>query len=123
MEEDKDPFRPKDDDEEVLGPKVPYLSSIGALMYLVNYTRPAILLAVNLLTRYNAAPTRRHWVGVKTILNYQGTQDLGLWFPKNQVPTMVGYVDAGYRSDPHIARSQTGFVFLYGGASISWRTV
>jgi len=36
---------------------------------------------------------------------------------------MVGYVDAGYMSDPHNARSQTGFVFLYGGAAISWRSV
>jgi hypothetical protein len=25
---------------------------------------------------------------------------------------MVGYVDAGYMSDPHNARSQIGFVFL-----------
>jgi hypothetical protein len=120
LEADKDPFRPKGDDEEVLGPEVPYLSAIGALMYLANCTRPDIAFAVNLMARYSAAPTRRHWVGVKTILRYlQGTQDLGLWFPKNQAPTMVGYVDAGYMSDPHNARSQTGFVFLCGGAAIS----
>ena len=36
---------------------------------------------------------------------------------------MVGYVDAGYMSDPHNARSQTGFIFLCGGAAISWRSV
>ena len=30
----KDPFRPKDDDEEILGAEVPYLSAIGALLYL-----------------------------------------------------------------------------------------
>jgi len=88
-------------------------------MYLANCTRLDIAFAVNLLARYSAAPTRRHWVGVKTILRYlQGTQDLGLWFPKNQAPTMVGYVDTGYMSDPHNARSQTGFVFLCGGAAI-----
>ena len=34
----KDPFRPQEDDEETLGPEVPYLSAIGALMYLANYT-------------------------------------------------------------------------------------
>ena len=102
LEADKDPFRSKGDDEEVLGPEVPYLSAIGALMYLANCTRPDIAFEVNLLARYSAAPTRRHWVGVKTILRHlQGTQNLGLWFPKNQFPTMVGYVDAGYMSDPH----------------------
>ena len=81
---DKDPFRPKGDDEEVLGPEVPYLSIVGALMYLANYTRPDIAFIVNLLARYSATPTRRYWVGVKTILRYlQGTQDLGLWLPMN----------------------------------------
>jgi hypothetical protein len=35
---------------------------------------------------------------------------------------MVGYVDAGYRSDPHNAKSQTGFLFFCGGTSISWRS-
>ena len=123
LDEDKDPFRPRNEDEKVLGPVVPYLSAIGALMYLANCTRPDIALAVNLLARYSAAPTRRQWVGVKTILRYlQGTIDLGLFFPKNHDLTMVGYADAGYRSDPHNAKSQTGFVFLCGGTTISWRS-
>jgi hypothetical protein len=40
----------------------------------------------NLLARYIAAPTRRHWVGVKTILRYlMGTTDLGLFFPKKTI--------------------------------------
>lgn len=45
------PFRPREKDEELLGPKVPYLSAIGALMYLVNYTRLDISFVVNLLVR------------------------------------------------------------------------
>ena len=32
----KDPFWPKEENEELLGPEVPYLSAIGALMYLAN---------------------------------------------------------------------------------------
>ena len=40
LEPDKDPFRPREDDEEVLGPEIPYLGAIGALMYLANDTRP-----------------------------------------------------------------------------------
>jgi len=35
---------------------------------------------------------------------------------------MIGYADAGYLSDPHNARSQTGFVFLHGGTTISWKS-
>ena len=36
---------------------------------------------------------------------------------------MIGYVDAGYLSDPHNAKSQTGFVFLHGGTAISWKSL
>ena len=53
-------FRPKEDEEEILEPEVPYLSAIGALLYLAQCTRPDISFVVNLLARYNNAPTRRH---------------------------------------------------------------
>ncbi|KAJ9562984.1 hypothetical protein OSB04_008144 [Centaurea solstitialis] len=58
-------FRPPTDDEDIIGPEVPYLSAIGALMF------PA---------------------------------------------------DVGYLSDPHIGRSQTGYVFTIGGTPILWRS-
>ena len=53
----KDLFLPQEDNKETLGPEVPYLSAIGALMYLANYTRPNIAFAVNLLARFSFAPT------------------------------------------------------------------
>ena len=34
-----DPLRPRKDNKEVFGSEVPYLSAIGALMYLSNCTR------------------------------------------------------------------------------------
>ena len=43
-EVDKDPFRPKEYIEDILGPEVPYLSVIRALLYLANCTRPGIAL-------------------------------------------------------------------------------
>ena len=53
LETIKDPFSPKGNDEELLGPEVPYLSVIGALMYLASHTRPDISFTVNLLARYS----------------------------------------------------------------------
>ena len=121
---DKDPFRPVDENEELLGPEVPYLSAIGALMYLANNTRPDISFAVNLLARFSSSPTRRHWNGIKHIFRYlQGTIDLGLFYPNKSRPELVGYADAGYLSDPHKARSQTGYIFTCGGTAISWRSM
>ena len=119
----KDQFRPRDDGEESLGPEVPYLSAIGALIYLANSTRPDIAFAVNLLARHSAAPTKRHWTGVKNIFRYlNGTKDLGLFFQRNTDSNMIGYTDAGYLSDPYNARSQTGYVFLHCGTTISWKS-
>ena len=68
LDVEKDPFRPRKEEKEILGPHVPYLSAFGALMYLANSTRPDIAFAVNLLARHSAEPTKRHWVGVKTVL-------------------------------------------------------
>jgi hypothetical protein len=55
-----DPFRPPDEGEETLGPQVPYLNTIGALMYFANSTRPDIAFVVNLLARHSVVPTKRH---------------------------------------------------------------
>ena len=52
-----DPFHLCEKDEELLGPEVPYLSAIGARMYLANCTRPNIAFSVNLLAIYSSAPT------------------------------------------------------------------
>ena len=120
LEKKKGPFRPREKGEELLGPEVPYLSAIGALMYLANCTRPDIAFSVNLLARHSSAPTRRHWTGVKQIFRYlRGTIDLGLFYSKDSEVVLVGYADAGYWSDPHKGRSQTGYVFTYGDTAIS----
>ena len=130
----KDPFRPKEDDEEILSPECSYLGAIGSLLYLAQCTRPDISFAVNCLARHSNAPTRRHWNGIKDIFRYlKGTTDMGLFYPyasssgsspidtRNNA-TLVGYADAGYLSDPHKGRSQSGYVFTIGNTAISWRS-
>ena len=56
----KDSFHPCENGEELLGPEVPYISAIGALMYLANCTCPIIVFPVNLLAMYSSDPTQRH---------------------------------------------------------------
>jgi hypothetical protein len=68
LEKDIDPFRPKQEGEEVLRAEYPYLSDISALMYLANNTRPDIAFVVNGLARYSAAPTMHYWNDIKNIL-------------------------------------------------------
>ena len=79
----KDSFRPCEKGEELLGPEAPYLSAIGALMYLATCTHPDFFFPGNLLARYSSAPTRRHWNGIKHILRYlKVTSEMGLFYSK-----------------------------------------
>jgi hypothetical protein len=95
---------------------------VQKIMHLANNIRPDIAPAMNYLARHNATPTMHHWNDIKNILRYVvGTIDLGLHFQKNKDSKLIGYGDVGYLSDHLNARSQTGYVFLYGGTSISWK--
>ena len=53
-------FHQKEENEALLSSEVPYLSEIGALLYLAQCTRPDNAFSVNLLARFSFAPTRRH---------------------------------------------------------------
>jgi hypothetical protein len=92
LDMEKDSFKTRDNNEDVLGPEFPYLSDVGALRYLANCTRLNIAFVVNLLARHSVAPTKRYWGEVKNIFRYlQGTKDLGLL--KNKDMTLTGYTD------------------------------
>lgn len=47
--------------------------------------------------------------------------DRGLFYSKDSGHQLIGYADAGYLSDRHRCRSQTGYLFTSGGTTISWR--
>ena len=94
-------------------------------LYLAQCTRPDIAFSVNLLARYSSAPTIRHWKMVKYVLrDLRGTTDMGFFYLKKSTndQILVGYAYAGFLSDPHKVRSQTGYVFKNGDAAISWRS-
>ena len=111
-------------DEELLGHEVPYLSAIGALIYLANCICPNIAFSVNLLARYSFAPTQRHWNGIKHILCYfRDTIDMSLFYSRESKQQLLGYANAEYLSNPHKTRSQTGYVFTYGGTTIYWTSI
>ena len=78
-----------------------------------------IVFSVNLLARYSFASTQRHWNSIKHILRcLQGTTYMGLFYSKKSKQKLFGYADAGYLSNPHKAKSQTGYVFNCNGTAI-----
>jgi len=56
LDKENDIFRAQEEGEEILGSEYPYLSLIGALMYLADSTNLDIPLAVNLLATHKCCP-------------------------------------------------------------------
>nr|GFA42126.1 retrovirus-related Pol polyprotein from transposon TNT 1-94 [Tanacetum cinerariifolium]GFA46158.1 retrovirus-related Pol polyprotein from transposon TNT 1-94 [Tanacetum cinerariifolium] len=73
-----------------------YRSMIGALMYLTS-SRPNIVHATCVCTRYQAHPTKKHLKEVKRIFRYlRGTVNMGLWYKKDSGFELTGFLDADY---------------------------
>lgn len=63
---------------------------------------------MKILGRFSSSPTRRHWNEIKHVLHYlQRTINLEFFYPKNLNGQVIGFVDEGYLSNPHKARTQT----------------
>ncbi|KAJ9566218.1 LOW QUALITY PROTEIN: hypothetical protein OSB04_002184 [Centaurea solstitialis] len=73
-----------------------YRAIIGSLMYLT-VSRPDIMFATCVCTRYQANPKVSHLQAVKRILKYlKGTPNLGLWYPKDSNFELKAYTDADH---------------------------
>lgn len=70
---EKWPFNSKDDNEELLGLKVPYLNAISALIYLANCTRPNITFSINLLARYSSIGIELNMYQISSWNNLHGS--------------------------------------------------
>eukprot|EP00253_Pinus_taeda_P025522 PITA_25522 len=73
-----------------------YRSMIGSLLYLTG-TRPDIMHAVGIVGRFQANPKETHLQAVKRIFKYlQGTQNYGLWYPRDTDLTLHAYTDVDW---------------------------
>ena len=73
-----------------------YKSMIGILLYLTG-TRPYIMHSVGIVGSFQANPKESHLQDVKIIFkSLQGTQDFGLWYPKNVDLTLHAYTDVDW---------------------------
>ncbi len=100
-----------------------YRSAIGALNYLATNTRPDIAVGTSILSRHVNNPKESDWVEVKRIYRYlKHTMDKKLKLGnRNETENqLVGYVDADWGGDPQDRKSNTGYVFKFCGAPISW---
>ncbi|GJW81925.1 copia LTR rider [Tanacetum coccineum] len=104
--------------------KVPYANAVRSLMYLMVCTRPNIVYAVSIVSRYLVNLGKNCWEAVKWILKYlRGTTKVGLVYGKNNSNhvDVAGFVDSDYAKDPNKGRSITSYTFLVQGCVVSWK--
>lgn len=97
-----------------------YKQIVGSLMYLTT-TRPDIMHAVSLISRYMEQPKEMHLLAAKRIFRYlQGTTDFGLFYKKGEKSELFGFTDSDYAGDPDDRKSTSGYVFMIGSGAVCW---
>jgi len=81
-------------DESAAVHQATYRPMIGSLLYLTG-TRTNIMHAIGIVGRFQSNPKETHLQAVKRIFKYlQGTQNYGLWYPRDTYLTRHAYIDA-----------------------------
>ena len=97
-----------------------YKSLVGSLLYLTT-TRPDIMHAANLVSRFMESPKDSHWKMAKQILRYvAGTLNFSLWYTKSDSNQLSGYTDSDFTGSLDDRKSTSGYVFQLGMNLISW---
>ncbi|CAI7735268.1 unnamed protein product [Closterium sp. NIES-54] len=111
-----------DDEEAQEREEEEYQEKVGLLQFAVTSTRPDIAFACSKL---GSGPTMRsdqHCREVDRCLAYLAdTRDTALEFGgEPEMLELIGYVDADDAGDKQKRTSTSGYVFVYGGAAVSW---
>lgn len=107
-------------DESTLVNPTRYKSMIGGLLYLTQ-TRPDIMNAVCIVSRFQSNPRENHESVVKRIFRYlQGTTNLGLWYPRDENFELCAYIDANWVGDVDDRKSTISGAFFLDNRLISW---
>eukprot|EP00253_Pinus_taeda_P027542 PITA_27542 len=80
-----------------------------------------IMHAIGIVGRFQANPNESHLQAVKRSFKYlQGTQDFGLWYPKDTDLTLHAYTDANWVGNVNDQKSTGGGAFYMGSRLVSW---
>ena len=108
------------DDDSGEADSTRYRSIIGSLLYLTA-TRPDLMYATSVLSRFMQKPTQAHMKGVKRVLRYvKGTTNYGIWFNSTENPELIGYSDSDWAGSIDDMKSTSGYVFSLGNGVFSW---
>ena len=101
---------------------IPYLSTVGSLMYAMVCTKPDIAYVIGVVSRFLENPNKEHWEAIKWIFKYlRGTSKLCLSFGKGKT-FLKGYTNANMDGDLDGRKSTSSYLFTFVGGVISWQS-
>ena len=111
---------PKNDLEWEQIKNIPYVSTVGSLMYAQVCTRPAISFVVGMLGRYQSNLGINHWKVAKKVMRYrQGTKDYKLMYRRIDNLEVISYFDSDYVGYINSRTSTSEYVFMLIGGDVS----
>ncbi|GKE62172.1 hypothetical protein Tco_1512539 [Tanacetum coccineum] len=94
-----------EDPLEILVDQTRFRSMVGTLMYFTA-SRPDLVFAVCMCTRYQASPTKKNFEALKRVFRYlRGTINWGLWYLKDTAMTLTAYAIANHAGCQDTRRS------------------
>ncbi|KAG8485799.1 hypothetical protein CXB51_019195 [Gossypium anomalum] len=97
-----------------------YRSLGGCLLYLTA-SRPDIMFAISLLSRFMHCCNEKHFQVAKRVLKYiKGTLSYRLQFGKAESLKLVGYTDSDWVGSINDLKSTSGYAFTLGSAVFCW---
>jgi hypothetical protein len=101
----------------------PYVSAVGALMYLTITTCPDIAQAVGVLCRFMSTAGPAHWKAAKHLFCYlRSSVDYRLTYAPDpsSLQLFTTYSDTDHGGNPDNGRSTSAYVVKMGTGAISW---
>ncbi|MBW0562906.1 hypothetical protein O181_102621 [Austropuccinia psidii MF-1] len=109
--------------EEFVSLKINYQSAVGSLSYLSTATQPDLSYLVSALSQFLEKPGIQHWKAFLHVLKYlKGTSEIGLVYKINTSKLPVAYSNAYWGNCRVTRRSTTGYLILFNGNLIIWKT-
>jgi hypothetical protein len=87
---------------------------------MANQSRPDFCFATFKCARYMSNPAQQHEDALHTLFEYlQGAADFGIKYRRGKTD-IVGFSDSDFGGCVDTRRSTTGWIFMFGGAPVSW---
>ncbi|CAI7881686.1 unnamed protein product [Closterium sp. NIES-54] len=111
-----------DDDDYQAREEEQYRQKVGSLQFAASTLRPDIAFACSKLGSGLTVQSDQHWRELDRCIDYVvNTRDFALEFGGGPDSlTLVGYADADDAGDRESRTSTSGYVFVLGGATVSW---